>query len=225
MFRHAVHEIRSLLNIEQFHYLKSLVTGEALKAIDGIQATEQSYEYAITLLKDHFGNKKIIEQQYLASLRTLKPVKSSSEVASLRHLLHTVHNNIAGLNAFGCSGLYCATTLIEDLAKVIEDTLVEYFKQQSRLTNIEVVATSEMELRDLLDYERTEVKARERIAFVDVASRGVREHRQVAAATEVVGVETVAVPVPVAANVPPLVLLPTTVAAAPWVAVSWQGDF
>lgn len=83
MFRHAVHENPSLSNIERFYYLKNLVTGQASKAIIGIQATEQSYEDAIALLKERFGNQKIIEQQSLSNLQRLKAVKSSSDVVVL----------------------------------------------------------------------------------------------------------------------------------------------
>lgn len=126
MFRHVVQENLSLSNIEWFHYLKSLVNGQASKAIDGIQAMEQLYENAITFLKDHFGHKKIVEQQYLSSSRTLKAVKSSSDVASLRNLLDTVDINIRGLKPLGCPELSYAAMLVEFLTKAIPgDLLVE----------------------------------------------------------------------------------------------------
>ncbi|XP_037523578.1 uncharacterized protein LOC119400588 [Rhipicephalus sanguineus] len=166
MFKHAVHENPSLTNIEWFHYLKNLLTGQAAKAIDGIQATEGSYEGAITLLTNRFGNKKIIEQNFLANLRTIKLVKSSTYVGSLRSLLDTVHINIRGLKALGCPALSYDAMLVEVLTKAIPgDILVEYFKQQSRKTSVETLASSEAELQERLDYVRMEVEARERSAL------------------------------------------------------------
>lgn len=41
-----------------------------------------------------------------------------------------------------------------------------------------MLATSETELRQLLKCVRTEVEARERIAFVNAGGRGVRDHRR-----------------------------------------------
>lgn len=49
MFRHVVFENSSLSNIRRFHYLKSLVTGQASNAMDHIQYTEQLYEDTIIL--------------------------------------------------------------------------------------------------------------------------------------------------------------------------------
>ncbi|KAH7986592.1 hypothetical protein HPB52_024853 [Rhipicephalus sanguineus] len=151
MFKHAFHENPSLTNIGRFHYLKNLLTGQAARAIDGIQATEGSYEDAITLVTNQFGNKKIIEQNYLENLRTTKPVKSSIGVASLRDLLDT---------------LSYAAMLVEVHKKaILGDTLVEYFTHQSRKTNVEELASSEAELQKLLHYVRMEADARERSAL------------------------------------------------------------
>ncbi|KAM7298957.1 hypothetical protein ISCGN_019524 [Ixodes scapularis] len=105
MFCHTVHENNHLTNIDRYHYLKTLLSGPAAKAIAGIQVSEASYCVAIEILKNRFGSVKIIQQTYLANLRTLKPVKSSGDVTELRELLDSVQINVRGLKALGLAGL------------------------------------------------------------------------------------------------------------------------
>ncbi|XP_037522004.1 uncharacterized protein LOC119399261 [Rhipicephalus sanguineus] len=49
-YRKAVHENEGLSKTEKFQYLRSLLTGPAMTAIRGLQATEACYEDAIEIL-------------------------------------------------------------------------------------------------------------------------------------------------------------------------------
>ncbi|XP_037517980.1 uncharacterized protein LOC119394747 [Rhipicephalus sanguineus] len=90
MFRHSVHDNPSLSNTDRFHYLVSLLDGATAQAVAGIQVTDSSYRDALEILKQRFGNTKLIEHKHLERLRTLKPVRSSSNVSALRKLYDEV---------------------------------------------------------------------------------------------------------------------------------------
>ncbi|XP_037521690.1 uncharacterized protein LOC119398945 [Rhipicephalus sanguineus] len=134
VFKHAVHTNAGLTNVDRFHYLKSLLVGQAAKAIEGIQVTVASYADATEILTNRFGNTRIIEQKYLENLRTPKPVRCSTDVTAMRNLLDTVTIHVRGLKALGRSKLSYAAMLVEILTKVIpNDIVVEHYKRQSSL--------------------------------------------------------------------------------------------
>ena len=56
-FEATIHKNPSLLPIEKFNYLKSLLENEASKSIAGLELTNANYEAAINLLKERYGNK------------------------------------------------------------------------------------------------------------------------------------------------------------------------
>ncbi|KAM7284683.1 uncharacterized protein ISCGN_001777 [Ixodes scapularis] len=172
MFCHTVHENNHLTNIDRYHYLKTLLSGPAAKAIAGIQVSEASYCVAIEILKNRFGSVKIIQQTYLANLRTLKPVKSSGDVTELRELLDSVQINVRGLKALGLPELSYAAMLLEVLTKAIpSDIVVDYYKRQSFQENTRENQSSEAELEQLLCYLRIEVEAREKTGLVALTKR------------------------------------------------------
>ncbi|XP_064479031.1 uncharacterized protein LOC135392242 [Ornithodoros turicata] len=98
-FRDAIHTNRSLTQSEKFHYLRALLTGPAAAAIAGLQVTEACYEDAVSLLKDRFGDKGRIENEYLSRLRHLPTVISSNNVSSMRKLYDYLQANIRGLTS------------------------------------------------------------------------------------------------------------------------------
>ncbi|XP_049527620.1 uncharacterized protein LOC125947248 [Dermacentor silvarum] len=179
MFKHAVHENASLTNIDRFHYLKTLLAGPAAKAIEGIQVTDASYADAIEILTNRFGNVRIIEQKYLENLRMLRPVRFSTDVTAMRNLLDTVHINVRGLKALGRSELSYAAMLVEILTKAIpNDIVVEHYKRQSLLQKPDEIQSSETELRQLLDFLRLEVEAREKSGHQDSCVRDTHDGRR-----------------------------------------------
>ncbi|KAH7953023.1 hypothetical protein HPB49_003666 [Dermacentor silvarum] len=80
-----------LSDIDKFQYLRSLLDGPAAKAITGILTTETSYTDAIEILKERFGNAKIIEAQHFENLRTLTPASND------RNLKPTVEEDLEDL--------------------------------------------------------------------------------------------------------------------------------
>ncbi|XP_077534519.1 uncharacterized protein LOC144146439 [Haemaphysalis longicornis] len=166
MFRHLVHENPRLSNTDRFHYLVSLLDGAAAEAVAGIQITESSYSDALDVLKNRFGNVKLIEQKHLENLRMLRPVDLSSNVAALRKLYDTVQMNRRGLESLGIGMSSYAAMLNEVILKVIpSDIVADYLKRQSLAASRSSTSSqvsSEQEIEHLLSFLRVEVEGRER---------------------------------------------------------------
>ena len=56
-FEAAMHNNIDLLNVQKFTYLRLVLTGNALKAIDGFEVTGPNYEAAVECLKHRYGKK------------------------------------------------------------------------------------------------------------------------------------------------------------------------
>lgn len=70
MFEQAVHDT-NLTAVQKFTYLKTYLTGEAEKQIAGLPVTEEYYDYARQLLKEKYGNEKIIIQRLYDKLKII----------------------------------------------------------------------------------------------------------------------------------------------------------
>ena len=82
----AIHNNRSLSNIEKFNYLRSLLQGPALDTIAGLTLTDANYNEAVQVLTSRFGNKQLIIDRYTEFLLSLETVVSDSNLRALRHL-------------------------------------------------------------------------------------------------------------------------------------------
>ena len=100
-FEVAIHNNRSLSNIEKFNYLRSLLQGPALDAIAGLTLTDANYNEAVQVLTSRFGNKQLIIDRYMDVLLSVEAVLSDSNLRALRHLYDTVEAQIRGLNSMG----------------------------------------------------------------------------------------------------------------------------
>lgn len=129
MFCHAVYENIYLTKVKRYHYLETPRSGPTAKVIEGIQTTAASNGGAVEILKIKFGNSKVIEQRHLANLGTLRPFKSSGNVAALRSLLDNVKINVRRLKALGLPEVSYAAMLFEVLNKaILSGMIVEYRK-------------------------------------------------------------------------------------------------
>ena len=58
-FEASVHLNRTISDVSKMNYLKSLLRGEALRAISGLALTKSNYSVAIELLKNRFGQEQV----------------------------------------------------------------------------------------------------------------------------------------------------------------------
>ena len=85
-FTVAIHENTGLTDVERFTYLKSYVSGEAERCMEGLTFTSINYEHALNILKERFGNKQVIISKHMSMLLNLEKVKSSLLIKDLRSL-------------------------------------------------------------------------------------------------------------------------------------------
>ena len=56
----TINSNENLTEVEKFSYLKSYLSGDAEKTIDGISLTSENYEHAWKLLTERYGNPQSI---------------------------------------------------------------------------------------------------------------------------------------------------------------------
>jgi hypothetical protein len=87
-------------SIEKFHYLRSCLKDEALKAIESIAVSEVNYRVAWETLITRFENKRLIIQEHAYAIINLPPLVKNS-YQSLRKLVDDFNINLAALTNLG----------------------------------------------------------------------------------------------------------------------------
>ena len=82
----AVHSRSDLADIQKYTYLKSYLTGEAKRAIQGISYDKDNYQNAIDALTARFGNKQLRISAHMKELQNVKGVQSINDVAGMRRM-------------------------------------------------------------------------------------------------------------------------------------------
>ncbi|KAK8765528.1 hypothetical protein V5799_031863 [Amblyomma americanum] len=100
-FEVAVHKNTELSNINRLNYLKTLLTGEAMTAIAGLQASGDCYSDAVDILRHRFGNPEALVQDHMQGLIDVKLVFSARNVRALRGLYDEIQVHMRGLKALG----------------------------------------------------------------------------------------------------------------------------
>ena len=100
-FESSINSNERLNNVDKFLYLKGLLNGKALHTIEGLSLTEENYSEALQLLKNRFGDKKLLIATYFDALFNLKPATDASNVSKLRYLYDAVESNVCNLKSLG----------------------------------------------------------------------------------------------------------------------------
>lgn len=187
-FSTAVDENSRLTKREKFQYLSTLLKGDAASAIRGLHATESSYDDAIEMLKQRFGDTGRIEREHLAKLRKLPAVKLAADISGLRLLYDHVQANMRGLRALGVSSTSYASMMVDILLSALPTELVVEYQRMARYGTPAVEAHGSTqdsatlpqytsvtedrrdlgELAKVLNFVRVEIESREQA--------GVKEH-------------------------------------------------
>ena len=102
-FQHNVDKRTDLPDVTKFSYLRSVLSGDAEKAIAGLSLTGASYRTAIEILQDRFGREsKIIFTHVQALLGVAVPDRPSVE--ALWTLYGDLQNHIRSLNNMNITG-------------------------------------------------------------------------------------------------------------------------
>ena len=159
-FEVAIHNNRSLSNIEKFNYLRSLLQGPALDAIAGLTLTDANYNEAVQVLTSRFGNKQLIIDRYMDVLLSVEAVLSDSNLRA--HLYDTVEAQIRGLNSMGVKP--------ETYGALLSSIMLGKLPQEIRLLLSRGMGDGDRKLNDLMKLLLGELQARERAAASNLAS-------------------------------------------------------
>jgi hypothetical protein len=99
-FTALIHDSNLYTSIEKFHYLRSCLKDEALKAIESIAVSEVNYRVAWETLITRFENKRLIIQEHAYAIINLPPLVINS-YQSLRKLVDDFNINLAALTNLG----------------------------------------------------------------------------------------------------------------------------
>ena len=119
----AVNQDDNLPDIQKFTYLKSFLTGEAERAIQGLSLTKENYKNAVQILKTRFGNKQSRISAHMKELRNLKTVNSINDILSMRSMFDTLEFNINNLKELECDVMTYGSLLIGIIFDRIPDEL------------------------------------------------------------------------------------------------------
>ena len=116
-FESSVHNNANLSPVQKFSYLKSELEWAAAMTIDGFLLTNGNYSKAVELLREHYGQHKIVQ----ATMQALLQLPSLSlTVPSLRSFYDKMESYIRGLESLNQSqdtyGSLLVPILLEKLA-------------------------------------------------------------------------------------------------------------
>lgn len=120
-FNNAVHNNPDLHNINKMNYLKSMITGDAARAISGLPITSQNYDKAIGMLQERFGRKQVLINAHMESLSKLNT--PSMDVQQLRKFYDDCESNIRALETLGVQTDCYGSLLIPILLKKLPEDL------------------------------------------------------------------------------------------------------
>ncbi len=126
-FASAVDNNKELEPVQKFNYLKSYLGGTAVRTIEGLKPTNETYSEAVKLLKERYGNKQVIISSHMRKFAEIKEVKSITDLKELRDLYDKVETNVRSLESMGVStesyGTFLAPQILQKLPTKLRITL------------------------------------------------------------------------------------------------------
>ncbi|XP_014208615.1 uncharacterized protein LOC106639486 [Copidosoma floridanum] len=98
LFQALIHQDAWLTDVERLYYLKANVHGEAKAVLDILQLVGSNYSTAWNLLVSRFEHRRLLVQDHVMALRTLKPLRKES-AAGLQSLLDALEKHRDQLRA------------------------------------------------------------------------------------------------------------------------------
>lgn len=156
-FAAAVDSQTSLSKVEKYNYLRSYLSGDALRVIEGLQLTNENYDKAMNLLNTRFGNKQAIITAHMGELLTLNRVPDENDIAGLRKLHDDISTNVRSLQSLGIEGENYGSLLVP----IILELLPNEFKRHVNRAKGDGAC---WDLTKLLDLVNEEIKVMESCA-------------------------------------------------------------
>ena len=159
--------------VSKFTYLRSVLSGEPARAIEGLALTSAHYSTACELLKGRYGRKELLIISHVQALLAIEPLKKI-DLASLRTLMDSLMKHVRSLEAMEIKG--------EQYGVFLTPMVLSKLPSGVRLEWARDCEDHESDLQYLLDFIEKEVKRRERSSAFDVAPPPleIREERRAA---------------------------------------------
>ncbi|XP_055589950.1 uncharacterized protein LOC129742131 [Uranotaenia lowii] len=99
-FQSLIHNNEQLAPMEKFTYLRSALSGDALKEVLSIELSDANYIVAWEILKERYENKKLIVKAYLDGLFSLESIRKEG-YESINYLITEFEKNLMMLQKVG----------------------------------------------------------------------------------------------------------------------------
>ena len=99
-FQSALYNNSGLSCIDKFNYLKSILDGNAARAIQGLLLTEGNYEAAVKILQERFGKKQQIISAHMGELLKLQACPND-KASQIHYVCDKINVHVRGLEALG----------------------------------------------------------------------------------------------------------------------------
>ena len=110
-YESAIHANDNISRIDKFNYLKSLLEGPALRAIQGLTLSNANYDAAIDILKDRFGQPQQIVSAHMDEILKIQAC-NGERLSSLRYVYDKISVHVRGLASIGVSSEQYGSLLI-----------------------------------------------------------------------------------------------------------------
>ena len=146
-----------MTDVEKFTYLRSYLTGDALRLQAGLALTSSNYRVALELLERRFGTKQVIINSHMEFLYKLPVIRSSEDVRSIRDFHDKIEMNLRSLEAIGVEPESYGCLLVPMIKDKIPNEL-----------NIHIsckldASVDVWKMNDLMRKLKLEIEARERV--------------------------------------------------------------
>ncbi|KMQ82671.1 hypothetical protein RF55_22189 [Lasius niger] len=152
-FQQMIDKNSTISVIEKYNYLMSLLSGRALKSLEGLEITEENYETAKQLLKKQFGDTERIIENHMTKLMTSKNISDVNNVVGLREMTQELIVQVRSLQNLGVT--------VEELNKMMLPILKNKYPVEMRI----IFERNKKEgdtIEEFLETMEEEVKIRER---------------------------------------------------------------
>ncbi|XP_063545181.1 uncharacterized protein LOC134753270 [Cydia strobilella] len=95
-YKSLIHNNTSIPNIHKFHYLRNSLKDSASLIIKSLEFSTENYDVAWDLLCERFNNDRILVNNHIQALFSIKPVTQESSKA-LRNMIDWVNKNLRAL--------------------------------------------------------------------------------------------------------------------------------
>lgn len=145
-----IHNSNNLENVQKFHYLRSVLTGNALQVIKSLEFSADNYLVAWGLLENRYNNNHLLVHNHVKAIFSAQSMSKES-AAQIRKLIDTILRNIRALKTLGEPTDTSDTLIIHIIvSKLDSSTEREWELHKSNSTNSSV--DKKMLLSDLLKF-------------------------------------------------------------------------